>query len=64
MDEEHQENLRRKNTRHANSRKAKGQVDKRADQRYQKTVTDCKIQKPALDDKIEGRKIEDSRARN
>jgi len=64
MDEEHQENLRRKNTRQANSREAKGQLDKRADQRCQKTATDCKMEKLVLDDKIEGRKNEDCRARN
>ena len=64
MDEEHQANLRRKNTRQTNSREAKGQVDWRADIRCQKTPTYCKMERLALDDKIEGRKTEDSRARN
>jgi len=64
MHEEHQENLRRKNTRQANSREAKGQVHIRADQRCQKTAMDCNMEKLAIDDKLEGRKIEDSRARN
>jgi hypothetical protein len=39
-------------------------LDKRADQRCQKTATDCKMEKLVLDDKIEGRKNEDCRARN